>query len=67
MLSHELRNPLTPIALAVDSLATRAEPNSRELESIERHVRHLTGLIDDLLDVERIASGKLELSPTMPS
>jgi two-component system, chemotaxis family, CheB/CheR fusion protein len=63
MLSHELRNPLTPITLAVSSLSRRVEANNRELQIIRRQTGHLTRLIDDLLDVERLASGKIELRP----
>jgi PAS domain S-box-containing protein len=63
MLSHELRNPLTPVTLALSTLAKRGEANSRELQIIQRQVGHLTRLIDDLLDVERLASGKIELRP----
>jgi signal transduction histidine kinase/ActR/RegA family two-component response regulator len=63
MLSHELRNPLTPITLAINSLAARGEADSREIQIIKRQADHLTRLVDDLLDVERLASGKLELRP----
>jgi PAS domain S-box-containing protein len=63
MLSHELRNPLTPVTLALSTLAKRGEANSRELQIIQRQVGHLTRLIEDLLDVERLARGKIELRP----
>ena len=61
MLSHKLRNPLTPITLALNILANRDEASSRELQIIQRQVGHLTRLVDDLLDVERLARGKVQL------
>ncbi len=64
MLSHELRNPLTPIRNSVHILQ-RADPGSeqarRAREVIARQSDHLTRLIDDLLDVTRIGSGKIAL------
>jgi PAS domain S-box-containing protein len=61
-LGHELRNPLAPIvtALQLTKLHTDRHP-TRELQVIERQVQHLSRLVDDLLDVARIARGKLEL------
>ncbi|MEZ4314494.1 MAG: PAS domain-containing sensor histidine kinase [Polyangiaceae bacterium] len=63
-LSHELRNPLFPVAAGLQTLK-RAPPGSpsaeRAREIIERQVSHLVRLIDDLLDVSRIARGKLAL------
>ena len=62
MLSHELRNPLAPIATALQLMKLRGRgPPGREREVIERQVAHLSRLVDDLLDVSRIASGKVEL------
>jgi signal transduction histidine kinase/CheY-like chemotaxis protein len=61
MLGHELRNPLAPIFTALDLMRLRGGTTSRETEVIERQARHLTGLVDDLLDVSRITSGKIEL------
>lgn len=65
VLSHELRNPLAPIRHSVYVLA-RAEPGGEQARkaqlTIDRQVTHLTRLIDDLLDVTRIARGKIELS-----
>ncbi len=67
MLSHELRNPLAPIRNSVHILQ-RAEPGSeparRAREVIARQSDHLTRLIDDLLDVTRIGSGKIALRRT---
>jgi PAS domain S-box-containing protein len=67
MLSHELRNPLAPIRNSVYILK-RAQPDGeqarRAREIIERQAEHLTRLVDDLLDVTRIARGKIELRPS---
>ena len=60
MLGHELRNPLSPIVTAL-ALLRRRDLWSREHDIIERQVRHLLRLVDDLLDVARIARGKLSL------
>jgi signal transduction histidine kinase/ActR/RegA family two-component response regulator len=66
MLGHELRNPLAPIATALRLIALRGVSGiERELDIIGRQVQHLTRLVDDLLDVARIASGKVELSPSV--
>ncbi len=62
MLGHELRNPLSPILTALQLMKLRGDTSGeRERVVIERQVRHLTRLIDDLLDVQRIAQGKIEL------
>jgi len=62
VLGHELRNPLSPIAAALDLMDMRDEPaNRRERAILRRQVQHLKRLVDDLLDVSRITSGKLEL------
>ena len=63
LLGHELRNPLAPIVTALELLHLRGESEGREVEIIERHVQHLTRLVDDLLDVSRVVRGKLELHP----
>jgi signal transduction histidine kinase/ActR/RegA family two-component response regulator len=64
MLSHELRNPLAPIRNAAQILALQEAANS-ELqwvrEVIERQVRQLNRMVDDLLDVSRITQGKFKL------
>ena len=63
MLGHELRNPLAPIATAVRLMELKGDDKlTRERKVIERQVAHLTRLIDDLLDVSRIAQGKIELA-----
>jgi PAS domain S-box-containing protein len=63
-LGHELRNPLAPILYAVRVL-DRKGPSTPELrwsiDIIERQARHMTRLIDDLLDVSRITRSTLEL------
>ncbi len=64
MLAHELRNPLAPIAYGLELWpALRDKPD--ELERLRttmlRQVRQLGRLIDDLLDVSRIANGKIRL------
>ena len=62
MLGHELRNPLSPILTAVQLLRLRgAGDAARELTIIERQAEHLVRLVDDLLDVSRIARGKVAL------
>ena len=64
MLAHELRNPLAPIRNAVEILRQRADASAESrwsVEVIDRQVAHLTRLVDDLLDVNRITRGKLEI------
>jgi len=64
VLSHELRTPLTPVLAAVQLLQRRSSvsESAREpLEIIRRNVQLQARLIDDLLDLTRIARGKLEL------
>jgi signal transduction histidine kinase len=62
MLGHELRNPLAPIVTGLELIRQRGATGlDRELTIIERQVRHLVRLVDDLLDVSRIARGKIEL------
>ncbi len=64
ILSHELRNPLAPIRNSIfilERAAPGAEPARRAKEVIRRQTDHLTRLVDDLLDVTRIARGKIEL------
>src|SRR5512144_2216396 len=64
VLSHELRNPLAPVRSSLDVLARTppgGEQAKRMLGVIERQVTYLTRLVDDLLDVTRIARGKIQL------
>lgn len=60
ILGHELRNPLAPILTAVE-LLMRHPAAAREHQVIERHVRHLSRLVDDLLDISRVTSGHVEV------
>ena len=62
-LAHELRNPLAPIrtGLQVLRLSVSKEDSARTLDMMERQVRHMVRLIDDLLDISRISRGKLNL------
>lgn len=62
MLGHELRNPLSPIVTALQLMELQGpEESVRTRTIIERQVNHLIRLVDDLLDVSRIARGKVEL------
>jgi signal transduction histidine kinase len=61
MLSHELRNPLAPIATATQVMRLTGDHNIKERMIIERQVAHLSRLVDDLLDVARVVRGKIEL------
>jgi PAS domain S-box-containing protein len=62
MLGHELRNPLSPILTALQMMKLRGdEVHGKERGIIERQVKHLARLVDDLLDVSRITRGKVEL------
>ena len=64
MLAHELRNPLAPIRSSVQ-IFREVDPPAPELkwatDVIDRQVRQMTRLVDDLLDVSRITRGKIEL------
>ena len=62
MLGHELRNPLASITTALKLQQLHADASmSREHEVIERQVRLLSRLVDDLLDVSRVTQGKIQL------
>jgi signal transduction histidine kinase/ActR/RegA family two-component response regulator len=64
MLGHELRNPLAAIHNAVELAHLYGSPDERlgrPLAIVERQARHLTRLVDDLLDVSRVTSGKVTL------
>lgn len=68
MLAHELRNPLAPISAAADLLRLSQPDNARVRKSseiISRQVRHMSGLINDLLDVSRVTSGLVLLGDTV--
>src|SRR5437764_6688846 len=64
MLSHELRNPLTPLVALLEDLATepgRSAKDRAALAIMRRNLDLETHLIDDLLDLTRVTSGKLQL------
>jgi CheY-like chemotaxis protein len=63
-LAHELRNPLAPIRNAVQILKAKgsSDPDARWVpEVVDRQLQHMSRLLEDLLDVSRIAHDKLEL------
>jgi PAS domain S-box-containing protein len=63
-LAHELRNPLAPLrnGVQIAYLTSRSDPTlQRAVEMMDRQLSHLVRLVDDLLDVARITSGKFEL------
>ncbi len=65
MLAHELRNPLAPIRNAVEIMRRSALSDPQLIWSrdvIERQVKHLSRLVDDLLDVSRITRGNINLN-----
>lgn len=64
MLAHELRNPLAPVRNAVEMLRMiggREPTLDRLRDVIDRQVTHMARLIDDLLDVSRVARGRIQL------
>ena len=64
MLAHELRNPLSAISAAIqvlDASGSRESPAFRARSIIGRQVQHLARLVDDLLDVSRVVTGKIAL------
>jgi PAS domain S-box-containing protein len=65
-LAHELRNPLAPISNAMHLLRRTdgRRKADRLMEIVERQVRQIVRLVDDLLEVSRIAGGKIELVKT---
>ncbi|MGV3741346.1 MAG: ATP-binding protein, partial [Burkholderiaceae bacterium] len=65
MLAHELRNPLAPISAAAQLLKVAQHDEamvSRTSDIIARQVAHMTGLVDDLLDVSRVTRGLVKLN-----
>ena len=66
MLSHELRTPLTPVLMSLAALRRdpgMSDSNRADLEMLQRNIELEALLIDDLLDLTRIAHGKFELHP----
>ena len=64
MLSHELRNPLAPIQTCVSAMRQLPEgspPPEKMLDILERSAQQLTRLVEELLDVTRVTSGKIQL------
>ncbi|MES2949625.1 MAG: PAS domain S-box protein [Pseudomonadota bacterium] len=64
MLAHELRNPLAPMRNAVSILQLEQSPSTivkSGRDMIDRQLSHLTRLVDDLLDVGRLTTGKIHL------
>ena len=64
MLSHELRNPMTPILNAVQLLRLQKNENQLQHQArtiIERQMTQLTRLVDDLMEVSRITTGRVQL------
>jgi PAS domain S-box-containing protein len=63
-LAHELRNPLAPIRNAMRIISAHADADAnmgKAKEVVERQLKHMVRLIDDLMDVSRITRGRLEL------
>jgi signal transduction histidine kinase len=63
MLAHELRNPLAPILNALHVIRVAEDPAAlgAARDIVERQVKHMARLIDDLLDISRINSGRIKL------
>lgn len=61
ILGHELRNPLGAILLASQMTEPNGGLDAEKTELIERQARHLTRLVNDLLDLSRVAAGKIVL------
>jgi two-component system CheB/CheR fusion protein len=70
ILAHELRNPLAPMRFAIE-LLLRADDmppgTERPIQVLGRQVGHMVRIVDDLLDVSRVAQGKLELRKELVS
>ena len=63
ILGHELRNPLSPILSAIELMRLKdSHAFLRERQVIERQVKHLVALVDDLLDLSRVERGKLQMT-----
>ena len=59
MLSHELRNPLAAISLAIEAMDSQQLTNEHAI--LVRQTRHLAKLVDDLLDIARVTTGKISI------
>ncbi len=63
IMGHELRNPLAPMVTALHLLKLRSlAGNEKELAVMDRQLKHMMRLVDDLLDVSRMLRGKLQLN-----
>jgi PAS domain S-box-containing protein len=63
-LAHELRNPLAPLSNGLHLMrlaSTQPEMLEKTRQMMERQIQHMVHLVDDLLDVARISTGKVEL------
>jgi signal transduction histidine kinase/ActR/RegA family two-component response regulator len=67
VLGHELRNPLGAILLAAQMTGEDGKLEAEHAEMIERQSLHLTRLVNDLLDLSRVAAGKIVLKPQVLS
>ncbi len=66
IMGHELRNPLAPMVTALQLIKLRGmEHNEREITILERQLKHLKHLVDDLLDVSHAMRGQVHLSPAL--
>jgi signal transduction histidine kinase/CheY-like chemotaxis protein len=65
MLAHELRNPLAPIqnALHILQFQSDEETVARAREMMQRQIRHLSQIVNDLLEVSRLTRGKITIRP----
>lgn len=70
VLSHELRTPLNPVVLTVSALSEREELSTdlrEQLQMVRRNLELESRLIDDLLDLSRVTTGKLRMRPKVTS
>jgi signal transduction histidine kinase/CheY-like chemotaxis protein len=63
ILGHELRNPLGAILLASQMADSDGKLDAEHVRLIERQARHLTRIVNDLLDLSRVVSGKIVVKP----
>ncbi len=64
VMGHELRNPLAPMLTALHLIKLRGARNcEKEIAVLDRQLRHMIRLVDDLLDVSRAMRDKLQLTP----
>jgi PAS domain S-box-containing protein len=64
MLSHELRQPLNALTMALELATGAPDARDRAVQVARRQAQHLSRLVDDLLDASRIARGRIELRKT---